>query len=118
VGVNRRAQGTEGEALAREYLELQGFRIVATNFRSRRGEIDIVARDGDYLVFCEVKCRESDAFGGPELAMTPGKARQIRKVAEGFVGRYAVRDQACRFDVVAIRFDGARGTVNHIRDAF
>jgi Holliday junction resolvase-like predicted endonuclease len=50
--------------------------------------------------------------------MTPGKARQIRKVAEGFVSRYAVRDQACRFDVVAIRFDGARGTVNHIRDAF
>ncbi len=116
--LNRRAQGSEGEDLACEYLTLQGLRIVERNFRLHRGEIDIVARDGEYLVFCEVKCRESDACGRPECALTPGKVRQIRKVAEGYLAKHAIRNQACRFDVVAIQFSGARGTLNHIRDAF
>jgi putative endonuclease len=104
--------------LACEYLALQGLQIVERNFRSHRGEIDIVAREGEYLVFCEVKCRESDECGQPEHALTPGKVRQIRTVAEGYMVRRGLREQACRFDVVAIRFSGARGIVNHIRDAF
>lgn len=116
--LNRRARGTEGEDLACEYLALHGLRIVERNFRSRRGEIDIVAREGEYLVFCEVKCRESDACGGPEHAITPEKVRQIRSVAESYLARKGLRSQACRFDMVAIRLAGARGSLNHIRNAF
>lgn len=116
--LNRRARGTDGEDIACEYLVLQGIRIVERNFRLHRGEIDIVAREGEYLVFCEVKSRESDECGRPEHALTPAKVRQIRKVAGGYLARHALREQACRFDVVAIRFNGARGTLNHIRDAF
>jgi putative endonuclease len=116
--LNRRAQGSEGEDLACEYLTLQGLHIVERNFRLHTGEIDIVAREGEYLVFCEVKCRESDACGRPECALTAGKVKQIRKVAAGYLARHAIRNQACRFDVVAIRFCGARGTLNHIRNAF
>ena len=116
--LNRRAQGSRGEDLACEYLMLQGLRIVGRNFRLHRGEIDIVAREGEYLVFCEVKCRESDACGRPEYAVTAGKVKQIRKVAEGYLAKHAIRNQACRFDVIAIQFSGARGTLNHIRDAF
>ena len=118
TALNRRAKGSDGEALACEYLRLQGLQIVERNFRLHRGEIDIIAREGEYLVFCEVKCRESDECGRPEYALTEGKVRQIRKVAEAYLARNAIRDQACRFDVVAIRFRGTRGTLNHIRDAF
>lgn len=117
-GLNRRARGTDGEELACEYLTLQGLRIVERNFRTRRGEIDIVAREGEYLVFCEVKCRESDECGQPEHALTVEKVRQIRRLADMYLATRAIRGQACRFDVVAIRFSGARGTLNHIRDAF
>ena len=116
--LNRRARGSDGEQLACEYLALQGLSIVQRNFRSHRGEIDIVAREGEYLAFCEVKCRESDEFGSPEHAVTPEKARQIRNVAEGYLAKNGICEQACRFDVVAIRFSGARGVLNHIRNAF
>jgi putative endonuclease len=116
--LNRRARGSDGEQLACEYLALQGLHVVERNFRSHRGEIDIVAREGEYLVFCEVKCRESDEFGSPEHAVTAEKARQVRNVAEGYLAKNGIREQACRFDVVAIRFSGARGVLNHIRNAF
>jgi len=118
TALNRRAKGSDGEALACEYLRLQGLQIVERNFRLHRGEIDIVAREGEYLVFCEVKCRESDECGRPEYALTEGKVRQIRKVAEAYLARNAIRDQACRFDVVAIRVDNGVATVHHMRDAF
>jgi putative endonuclease len=116
--MNRRARGAEAEGIACEYLALEGLQILERNFRLHRGEIDIVAREGEYLVFCEVKCRESDACGMPEEALTADKVRQIRTVAEGYLARRGIRDQACRFDVVAIRFRGVRGSLNHIRNAF
>jgi putative endonuclease len=115
---SRRAQGADGEEIACEYLVLQGLQILERNFRLHRGEIDIVAREGEYLVFCEVKCRQSDACGMPEDALTAEKVRQVRMVAEGYLARRGIRNQACRFDVVAIRFSGVRGSLNHIRDAF
>jgi putative endonuclease len=115
---NRRARGAEGEEIACEYLLLQGMRIIERNYRTRRGEIDIIAREGEYLVFCEVKCRGSDACGVPELAITSGKARQVRRVAEGYLAWRAIREQPCRFDVVAIQLAGRRGRLHHVRDAF
>lgn len=110
--------GRMGEDLARRCLEASGFHIVELNYRFGRGEIDIIARDGEYLVFCEVKARRNEEFGPPEYALTPRKQKQIRKIAAGYLYEHNVRDQACRFDVVAIQFHDGEPTINHIRNAF
>ena len=70
--------GREGERLAAEYLEKKGYKVVASRFRLFHGEIDLIAWDGDTLVFVEVKARTSDDFGLPEESVTPAKQRQRR----------------------------------------
>jgi putative endonuclease len=110
--------GRIGEDLARKYLESAGFEIVELNYRFGHGEIDIVARDGEYLVFCEVKARRTNEYGPPEYALTPRKQQQIRKIASGYLYEHNIRDQACRFDVVAIRFREGEPEINHLRNAF
>jgi putative endonuclease len=116
--VSRARKGAEGEQLARRFLEEAGFSTVQCNYRYGRGEIDLIMRDGDVLVFCEVKTRYDDQFGPPEVAITPKKQRQLRKVAEGYLFEHQIRDQACRFDVVAIRIERGHPRINHIQDAF
>jgi len=111
-------RGSEGEALACAFLRQQGYTILTTNYRFLRGEVDVIARDGEALVFCEVKMRESDEFGAPEYAVTPWKQQRIRRVAEGFLVHHAIREMVCRFDVIAIERSGGRTVINHIRDAF
>lgn len=114
--MNRRAQGTHYEEIAAAYLEAQGMQILERNFRCRSGEIDLIAADGDCLVFIEVKYRSNDHCGAPEAAVTPGKQRTIRRVAEYFLVRTGCSpDTICRFDVAAIRGDG---TVCHYVNAF
>ncbi|MBE0713577.1 MAG: YraN family protein, partial [Candidatus Aminicenantes bacterium] len=68
------------------------------------GEIDIVARDGTTLVFVEVKARADESFGRPEESVTPGKQRQIRKIAQGYLVQNPLGGDACRFDVISILF--------------
>jgi putative endonuclease len=111
-------KGPEGELLARDYLAEHGLTIVETNYRFHHGEIDIVAREGDALVFCEVKTRATNTFGPPEAAITRAKQRQIRRLAEAYVVSHRLRDQVCRFDVVAIDWAGILPHLRHIRDAF
>jgi len=111
-------RGEYGEILARKYLEEQGVRLLETNFRFHHGEIDIIAEEGEVLIFCEVKTRFSEAFGTPEIAVTAQKQRQIRKIAEAYLAVRRIRDRICRFDVVAIRVDNGVATVHHMRDAF
>jgi putative endonuclease len=111
-------RGEYGEILARQYLEGQGIRVLETNFRFHHGEIDIVAEEGDVLIFCEVKIRFSGTFGPPELAVTAQKQRQIRKIAGAYLLLHRIRDRVCRFDIVAIRVEGDEVRINHIRDAF
>ena len=110
--------GTYGEDLAKEYLEGKGFRTVERNYRFGHGEIDIILRDHDVLVFCEVKMRQNDQFGPPEAAITPRKQSQMKKIAEGYLFEHEIRDQICRFDVVAIRMEQGKPRINHIQDAF
>lgn len=113
------AIGQTGEAIALAYLRRKGYKIVETRFRFLRGEIDIVARDREMLVFIEVKMRTGTSYGRPEEAVTARKQQQIRKVAEGYLLRHRLVDVACRFDVVAIRPD-ERGfcAVAHFENAF
>lgn len=113
------SKGHLGEEIAVRRLQHLGMRIVETNYRySKMGEIDIVALDGDTLVFCEVKLRENDEYGPPQAAITPGKQRKIRRLAEAYLFQRNIHQHACRFDVVAIRMGGNRTEIDYIRDAF
>jgi len=101
--INKRAVGTAYEKLAGAYLMQQGYEIVAYNFRCRMGEIDIVAKDGAYLVFVEVKYRSSEKNGSPLEAVDIRKQRIISKVASYYCLTHGYGETTpCRFDVVAI----------------
>jgi len=91
-----------GESLAVEHLKARGYRILAQNYRARRGEIDLIARDGEFTVFVEVKTRRSLKFGLPQAAVTWQKQRQISKVALAYLQAQNLLDAPCRFDVIAI----------------
>lgn len=104
--MNRRKIGADNEARALEYLEGAGYRILARNFRNRTGEIDIIALDGEYLVFIEVKYRANDACGSPLEAVDGRKQRSIIRTALCYMHRYGYGTEAsCRFDVVGIAGD-------------
>jgi putative endonuclease len=111
--------GRSGEDIALQYLKKKKYTIAEKGFRFLRGEIDIIALEGDTLVFIEVKTRKSVDFGQPEESITPAKRRQLRRVAQGYLLRKNIQDVECRFDVLSITYDEEKGyTVNHIKDAF
>jgi len=111
--------GKSGEDVAIEYLKKKKFKIVNRGFRFLRGEIDIIAYDGDTLVFIEVKTRKSIGFSQPEESVTPAKRKQLRRVAQGYLLRNQIQDVECRFDVISLTFDELEGyAVKHIQEAF
>jgi len=91
-----------GEDLACKELERRGYAILARRYRSRFGEIDIVANHEETIVFVEVKARDGDDFGGGAAAVTPWKQRRIALMAVDYLSRNNLHDCACRFDVVTI----------------
>lgn len=112
---NKRMLGSEYEQRAAEYLTRQGLEIAERNYRSRQGEIDLIARDGSYLVFVEVKYRSDDRKGDPAEAVGYYKQQHIRAAARYYMYQnWYGDDTPCRFDVVAILEDDIRW----IRDAF
>lgn len=115
---SRRWVGYAGEDLAVRYLRKRGYEILRTNFRFERAEIDVIARDGEALVFVEVKSRKSKSFGEPEEAVTPRKRQQLRKAAEGYLFENEIDNVECRFDVLAISFDKGKASIDHIQHAF
>jgi putative endonuclease len=117
-GSDTQLTGNRGEQLAKEHLQRLGYEIIEMNYRFGHGEIDIIAKDGEVLVFCEVKTRYNDAYGEPEYAITPRKQQQIRKVARGYLYEREIKEHECRFDVVAIRMKGSVPQLNYIRNAF
>ncbi len=108
--LSSRRIGAIGEELARHHLEAKGYRVVATNYRCRWGEIDLVARDGREWVFVEVRTRRSGTYGGPEESITPGKARRLALTAQDFFtqGRTTSEEPEWRIDLVAIRLGPGR----------
>ncbi len=113
----RQHLGKKGEKIARLFLEQQGYKILAVNFRTKSGEIDLIARDNETLVFVEVKTRSSNKFGSPLDALTFHKCRQISKVALEYLMKNGGVDQPARFDVVAVRI-GADREVELVKNAF
>jgi len=118
-GDRRRKLGNRGEDIAARHLQKQGFRILDRNFSCRLGELDIVARKGDTLVFCEVKTRKTENFGAPELAVHAGKQRKIIRLAQLYMKMHSLKDLKCRFDVIAVEYKkDARPDLKHIPAAF
>ncbi|RZB34586.1 MAG: putative endonuclease [Desulfobacteraceae bacterium Eth-SRB1] len=106
------------EAIAVEYLNKHGYRIVEQNYRTKLGEIDIIAKDKGVLVFIEVKARKSFRFGNPKWAVTPKKQRKISMVALYYLKATKQRDVKARFDVVSIYpIQGSQG-IELIKNAF
>jgi putative endonuclease len=99
---NHQDLGKIGETIASNYLEKNGYTILAKNYRRKFGEIDIIARERDYLVFIEVKTRATASHGHPLEAVTFKKQKQISKVAQCYLAENNLFDTAARFDVVSV----------------
>ncbi len=112
------ALGRRGERAAERHLRRNGYRIVARNFRAAGAEIDLVAIDGDILVFVEVKTRRSRAAGAPEEAVDERKQTRMRRAAEVFARRYRADEIEMRFDIVAVDASGKRLEIELLRNAF
>lgn len=118
--MNRNQQlGRYGEDLATRCLSDLGLAVLDRNWRCARGEIDLVARDGDVLVFCEVKTRRSTAFGTPAAAVVGLKAARLRSLATQWLAEHPGGWTSIRFDVIAILVDPPSvPRVEHLRGAF
>lgn len=111
--MKRRDTGSLGEKLAGEFLTRNGYRILETNYRCSSGEIDIIARCGDTLVFVEVRTKRSLQFGSPEESITPAKMNRLRAVVADYGQNHDNLPDSWRIDVVAIVLD-RNGQVSRI----
>ena len=116
--MERQELGKIGEDLAVSELEHRGYAIIARRYRTRCGEIDVIADDRGTLVFVEVKARATAEFGTAAEAVTPWKQRRLTRMAREFLVLEHVRDRPCRFDVVAIMFDGPAPVIELYVNAF
>jgi putative endonuclease len=115
---SRQSLGKMGEDLACAELLRRGYEILARRYRTRFGEIDIIARDGEWTVFVEVKTRAHDDYGGGAAAVTPWKQHKITQMAVDYASRYQLHDRPCRFDVVVVNVNGDSSGVEVYAHAF
>ncbi len=112
--MNTKSKGSKGEDIAADYLAQNGCEILQRNYYIRGGEIDIICKDGEAVVFCEVKLRNSDKFGVPSEAVGISKQKRISKAALDYAYKNKTIDENYRFDIIEIY----NGKINHIRNAF
>ena len=112
------ALGRSGEDAAARFLQRQGYTILYRNYRTKLGEVDIVAKEGDTLCFIEVKTRSSEAKGLPAESLRKDKQRQITKAALWFLKEKNLLDTKARFDVVSVRCDQQPPAIEVIKNAF
>jgi putative endonuclease len=110
--------GEAGEAIAARHLEKKGYRIIEKNYRTKLGEIDLIAKDRDTIVFVEVKSRRSRQFGNPKAAVTPQKQRKISMVALQYLKATRRNNASARFDVAAVTVTRDKPRVEIIKNAF
>lgn len=106
--------GKKGEILAEKYLIKNNYKILEVNYSTKIGEIDIIAKKDDVIVFVEVKLRNSTKFGFPREAVTPTKQRHIIRVATSYLQKKSLLESKVRFDVIEI----LNGQITHIENAF
>ena len=117
--LNRQQQfGQTSETVAARFLKKQRYKILETNYRTRQGEIDIIARDGNTIAFIEVKARTSDHFGNPKGAVTLQKQRKISMAALQYLKATEQSDAKARFDVVSISSRSDPPAIEIIKNAF
>jgi putative endonuclease len=115
----RNALGSYGERVAVRVLTEAGLQVLDRNWRCRDGELDVVARDGDALVFCEVKTRTGVGFGHPAEAVTPAKRARLRRLARAWLAAHEHHAPDLRFDVVGVQVPvSGPARVTHLRNAF
>ncbi|UCE51582.1 MAG: YraN family protein [Desulfobacterales bacterium] len=114
----RQIFGEKGESIAVRYLKKKGYKILEKNYRTKLGEIDIIAKDKDTIVFVEVKSRRSWQFGNPKGAVTPAKQRKISKVALYYLKTNDRSNAKARFDVVTITATRDKSKIEIIKNAF
>lgn len=102
---NLQALGARGEAAAHRALVARGYRVVARNVRSRAGELDLVCRDGDTYVFCEVKARRRSGFGAPQEALSAAKRARLARLGFSYLARVGRREASWRVELVAVDLD-------------
>ncbi len=111
--------GQTAESLAARHLREKGYRIIGRNVRLPGGELDLIARDGNTLVFVEVKARRSDSHGGALAALTSSKQKRIMKLAAQYLAKHQISQQSCRFDVVLCHHQPDHSPeLTHIENAF
>ena len=109
--------GKQGEEIAAQYLIEKGYEIVERNWRNKHKEIDIIAKDSKDLVIVEVKTRQNDEYGDPDIAVTRQKQRRLISAANSYLFQNKL-DIDTRFDIISIIFRDGEPVVNHIEDAF
>ena len=109
--------GKLGDELAVNYLIGKGYEILERNWHNIHKEIDIIAKDGKFLVIVEVKARQTDEYGDPDVAVTKKKQRMLIAAANAYISRYNL-DIETRFDIVSIIFKDGEPVIEHIEDAF
>ena len=120
--ISARQIGRIGETQARAHLTAQGYRIIAANYHTRWGEVDLIARDGATWVFAEVRTRRSDTYGLPEESVTAAKLGRIAQTAQEYLTEHAAEPDAAgvhwRIDLIAIRLGPGRRVqaINHLRN--
>ncbi len=116
--MQKKELGKKGEEKALRFLKKKGYHLIEQNYVCKMGEMDIVTKEKDTLVFIEVKTRTSRAFGPPQLAVTKFKQRQLSKVALNFLKEKRLENIKARFDVVAVLLASEGEEIELIRDAF
>ncbi len=109
--------GKEGEEIAVKFLEKKGYKILERNWKMGKNEIDIIAKEGKYIVVVEVKARHSNFAGEPETAVTRDKQRSLIRAANAYVRKMNYEEEV-RFDIVSILVVKGQEQINHIEDAF
>jgi putative endonuclease len=115
---SRYSKGKEGERAAAEYLAGIGIKVVDRNFRCPLGEIDLVAKDGDIIVFVEVRARQADGLCSPEESIAGYKRKRLTRAALWYLKQHGMQNSCARFDVIGIRWKGEEPEINWIVNAF
>ncbi len=116
--MDRQAIGKAGEDFTCEYLKKYGMYILARNYRAKKGEIDVIARDGNTIVFIEVKTRSNCAYGTAGEAVTYRKQQMIVKTAQWYIMQNNIKESDFRFDVAEVSANGANFSMNYLKNAF
>lgn len=119
MSFHRKRLGAAGEEAALSYLMRQGYRLLEKNYRCRLGEIDLIAEDGESVVFIEVKTRSNLLFGVPQEAVDHSKQKKIRRIAQHFLLSRGLEEKPVRFDVIAVLYSETGDfVIEHLKSVF